>query len=377
MQEVCPQALMLNYTNPMVMLSWAVAALTGIRYVGLCHSVQGTAMAMARYIGVPFEEVSYWAAGINHMAWYLKFLWKGRDAYPLLWEAMENPEIYVQDIVKWEVMKHFGAFVSESSIHMSEYVPYFRRTPELIDRHTSEKMWGVSPKGTSRQERMAAWQKRRQAQEEENQRLAFGQDEIPIVRGSALNALESESTDPEADEYEFVWELIRVVDEYIPMPERDVDRPFLMPIEDVFGIKGRGTVVTGRVTRGKIKPMTPVEILIHNYPHEGRNRERVRGVSDGHLALQRHHDRQPGNTDRAAACVLSGAVVSGQPAVPVALPAGTVPSDRGHPVPLHGDDEEAAGRQPLRHGEEVRRRRLRNQALREQLALQGRQQCLL
>jgi elongation factor Tu len=89
----------------------------------------------------------------------------------------------------------------------------------------------------------------------------FPGDEIPIVRGSALNALESESTDPEAPEYEFVWELIRVVDEYIPMPERDVDRPFLMPIEDVFGIKGRGTVVPGRVTRGRIKPMTPVEIV--------------------------------------------------------------------------------------------------------------------
>jgi elongation factor Tu len=89
----------------------------------------------------------------------------------------------------------------------------------------------------------------------------FPGDEIPIVRGSALEALESESTDPDAPEYEFIWELIRVVDEYIPMPERDVDRPFLMPIEDVFGIKGRGTVVTGRVTRGRIKPMTAVEIV--------------------------------------------------------------------------------------------------------------------
>jgi alpha-galactosidase len=196
MREACPSALMLNYTNPMVMLSWAVTALTGIRYVGLCHSVQGTAMAMARYIGAPFEEVSYWAAGINHMAWYLKFLWKGRDAYPLLWEAMGNPEIYAQDIVKWEVMKHFGAFVSESSIHMSEYVPYFRRTPELIDRHTDEKMWGVAPKGLSREERRAGWMRRRELQEEENRRLAFGEDEIPIDRSHEyfsriLNAAET------------------------------------------------------------------------------------------------------------------------------------------------------------------------------------------
>jgi alpha-galactosidase len=196
MQEVCPNALMLNYTNPMVMLSWAVTALTGIRYVGLCHSVQGTAMAMAEYIGAPFEEVSYWAAGINHMAWYLKYLWKGEDAYPLLWKAMENPEIYRRDIVKWEVMKHFGAFVSESSIHMSEYVPYFRRTPELIDRHTDEHMWGVPPKGLSREERLARFTQRREQQEEENRQLAFGDGEIPITRSHEffsriLNAAET------------------------------------------------------------------------------------------------------------------------------------------------------------------------------------------
>ncbi len=196
MQRVCPDALMLNYTNPMVMLSWAVTSLTGIRYVGLCHSVQGTAMAMAEYIGAPFEEVSYWAAGINHMAWYLKYLWKGEDAYPLLWKAMEDPEIYRRDIVKWEVMKHFGAFVSESSIHMSEYVPYFRRTPELIDRYMDERMWGVAPKGVSREERLAGYVQRRAQQEEENRQLAFGDDEIPIARSHEyfshiLNAAET------------------------------------------------------------------------------------------------------------------------------------------------------------------------------------------
>ncbi|NIO41075.1 MAG: alpha-glucosidase/alpha-galactosidase, partial [Burkholderiales bacterium] len=88
----------------------------------------------AEYIGAPLEEVSYWAAGINHMAWYLKYLWKGEDAYPLLRQAMENPEIYERDIVKWEIMRYFGAFVSESSVHNSEYMPYFRRSPELVDR---------------------------------------------------------------------------------------------------------------------------------------------------------------------------------------------------------------------------------------------------
>jgi elongation factor Tu len=89
----------------------------------------------------------------------------------------------------------------------------------------------------------------------------FPGDEIPIVRGSALQALESSSTDMDAPEYESIWELMRVVDEYIPTPERDVDKPFLMSIEDVFSIKGRGTVATGRVDRGRIEPMDPVEIV--------------------------------------------------------------------------------------------------------------------
>lgn len=89
----------------------------------------------------------------------------------------------------------------------------------------------------------------------------FPGDETPIVRGSALAALTSENTDPTAPEYEPIWELMRVVDAYIPTPERDEDKPFLMPIEDVLSIKGRGTVVTGRVWRGSMKPMTEVEIV--------------------------------------------------------------------------------------------------------------------
>jgi elongation factor Tu len=89
----------------------------------------------------------------------------------------------------------------------------------------------------------------------------FPGDEIPIIRGSALKALQSESTDPDAPEYKPIWELIEAVDSYIPTPEREVDRPFLMPIEDVFGIKGRGTVVTGRVERGQVKVSDEIEIV--------------------------------------------------------------------------------------------------------------------
>jgi len=89
----------------------------------------------------------------------------------------------------------------------------------------------------------------------------FPGDETPIVRGSALEALQSTSTDPEAPEYASIWELMRVVDEYIPQPSREVDKPFLMSVEDVFSIKGRGTVVTGRVERGTMKPNSEVDIV--------------------------------------------------------------------------------------------------------------------
>ncbi len=89
----------------------------------------------------------------------------------------------------------------------------------------------------------------------------FPGDDIPFVRGSALKALESTSTDPNAPEYAPIWELMRTVDEYIPTPVRETEKPFLMPIEDVFSIKGRGTVVTGRIERGVVHPMEEVELV--------------------------------------------------------------------------------------------------------------------
>lgn len=158
MEELCPDALLINYTNPMAMLCWAMNKTTRVRNVGLCHSVQGTARTLAEYIGVQVEEVlryedeeqeffykpmpegiDYWVAGINHQAWFLQFRYKGEDAYPLLWKAMENSEIYNRDIVRFEIMRHFGYFVTESSHHMSEYVPYFRKNPHLVARYIPER----------------------------------------------------------------------------------------------------------------------------------------------------------------------------------------------------------------------------------------------
>ncbi len=132
MEELCPNALFINYSNPMAINCWAMNKATKIKNVGLCHSVQGTAYQLATYIGVDPSKVSYWVAGINHMSWFLEFTLDGEDLYPRLWKAMEDPEIYIKDAVRFEIMKYFDYFVTESTHHMSEYVPYFRRNPERI-----------------------------------------------------------------------------------------------------------------------------------------------------------------------------------------------------------------------------------------------------
>ncbi len=140
MERLCPDALMLNYTNPMAMLTWLHSVGSSIHNVGLCHSVQGTTRKLARWIGAPYEGVSYLVAGINHQSWVLRFRHDGQDAYPRLREAIEDPEVYSSDPVRCEMMKHFGYFVTESSGHNSEYVPYFRRTPELRKRYGLDQM---------------------------------------------------------------------------------------------------------------------------------------------------------------------------------------------------------------------------------------------
>lgn len=133
LELVSPNAVMLQYTNPMVIICRAIQASSSIRTVGLCHSVQGTAEQLARYIGAPNEEINYWVAGINHMAWFLRFEWNGKDAYPLLRERMQEPSIYGKDPTRFELMRHFGHFVTESSGHSSEYYAYFRKSPAVLN----------------------------------------------------------------------------------------------------------------------------------------------------------------------------------------------------------------------------------------------------
>ncbi|MBI1774190.1 MAG: alpha-glucosidase/alpha-galactosidase [Proteobacteria bacterium] len=133
MAAVAPGALLLNYTNPMSILTWSVYdAFPAQKVVGLCHNVQFTARDLAGYLGVARERLSYRCAGINHMNWFLELKIDGEDAYPLLWQAMENPTIYTQDKVRFELMRCFGRFISESSEHNAEYTPYFLKREDLI-----------------------------------------------------------------------------------------------------------------------------------------------------------------------------------------------------------------------------------------------------
>lgn len=141
MEELCPGVTFLNYVNPMVMNCWAIHRASNIHTVGLCHSVPNTAMELASDAGVPADEVDYLVAGINHMAFYLKLEHKGQDLYPRLREFMQSDKFppkrgQMTDHVRYEMFKRLGYFVTESSEHFSEYVPWFIKSthPELIER---------------------------------------------------------------------------------------------------------------------------------------------------------------------------------------------------------------------------------------------------
>ena len=133
LDELAPDALLLNYVNPMAANCWAVADGTGRPHVGLCHSVQGTSEMLAKWIGVPYDEVNFVCAGINHQAFFLQFRRGKEDVYPQLWEAIARPEVIAEEPVRTDLMKYFGYFVTESSGHASEYVPYFRKTAAMVN----------------------------------------------------------------------------------------------------------------------------------------------------------------------------------------------------------------------------------------------------
>jgi alpha-galactosidase len=137
MEALCPDALFLNYVNPMAINCWALNRASSIRTVGLCHSVQGTASQLANDIGIPVDEIDYTCAGINHLAFYLRFEREGVDLYPEIARVIQEGRVPDWNRVRYEMFSRLGYFVTESSEHFSEYVPWFikRDRPDLIDRY--------------------------------------------------------------------------------------------------------------------------------------------------------------------------------------------------------------------------------------------------
>jgi alpha-galactosidase len=134
-EEMAPRALVMNYTNPMSLTVLAGLRASSLPIVGLCHSIQHTSQQLAGYLDTPYEEIDWRAAGINHLAWFVELKRNGEDLYPLLREKACIPEIYDQDPVRFEMMLHLGAFSTEGSGHNSEYVPYFRKRPDLVAKY--------------------------------------------------------------------------------------------------------------------------------------------------------------------------------------------------------------------------------------------------
>ena len=142
MKELCPDAYVLNYVNPMGAMCTALHRGTGMKVVGLCHGVQTTMDLISAYTGVPKDEIDYVNAGINHMDWFLKLEHNGEDLYPILKANMEKPEYYKNEKVRGEVMRQCGYFMTESSGHLSEYLPWFRKNQKALDTYCDEPMFG-------------------------------------------------------------------------------------------------------------------------------------------------------------------------------------------------------------------------------------------
>ena len=176
-ERLAPDALVMNYTNPM-----SITCLIGMRasklpIIGLCHSIPHTAEQLADYMNIPRTELQYRAAGINHAAWLVELTRNGEDLYPLLREKAKVPDIYEQDPIRFEMMLHFGAFPTEGSGHFSEYVPYFRKRPDLVEKYTRAEYLGETGFYANN------WPTWREESDDEMRRIIAGEDEIDLERG--------------------------------------------------------------------------------------------------------------------------------------------------------------------------------------------------
>lgn len=191
-ERLAPDALVMNYTNPM-----SLTVLTGLRasrlpVVGLCHSIPHTAERLARYLGVPTDRLRYRAAGINHLAWLVDLRYNGEDMYPRLRELAQDPAIYEQDPIRFETMLHLGAFPTEGSGHSSEYTPYFRKRSDLVERYARPGYLGETGFYANN------WPRWRQQAAEKVRQMVSGETELNLERGieyasQIMEAIESDT----------------------------------------------------------------------------------------------------------------------------------------------------------------------------------------
>ena len=148
MEEMCPGAYLFNYVNPMSMNTIALSRRAKtVKVIGLCHSVQHTTKQLCEYMNIDRKKLRFLCAGINHQAFMLKLEADGKDLYPELFKCLDKPEVYKRDKIRFEIMRHFGYFQTESSGHASEYVQFFRKRQELIDRFCSNDFPAVNEEG--------------------------------------------------------------------------------------------------------------------------------------------------------------------------------------------------------------------------------------
>lgn len=177
-ERMAPGCQVLNYTNPM-----SLTVLTGLRasslpIIGLCHSVQGTSNQLAGYLDLAYEELDWKVAGINHLAWFTRLEHQGQDMYPVLRQRIQDyPALYERDPVRFELMRHMGAFPTESSGHNSEYVPYFRKRPDLLEKYIRSGYRGESGFYAHN------WPTWRQRTEETIPAIVSGREDFPLYRG--------------------------------------------------------------------------------------------------------------------------------------------------------------------------------------------------
>ena len=194
---LAPNAFIMNFTNPMSLTVLAAIRVSDMPIVGLCHSIQHTSHQLAHYLNIPYEEIDWRAAGINHQAWFTQLERNGEDLYPLLRAKSMDPAIYDQDPVRFEIMRHLGAFCTEGSGHDSEYFPYFRKRPDLVKKYDRKGYVGESGFYANN------WPQWRAAGDQEIRDVLAGKTEHALERGEefASYIMEAIATDVPAVVY--------------------------------------------------------------------------------------------------------------------------------------------------------------------------------